>query len=181
MNPVIVFGAGALVLFGLLSLFKKKAKAQPVTPVTQEKMLSSPITGVSDSQWTEFVKRSKWGNKDTRTDSKLYGWFLFTLEDLKDFAGIDNPTEDRLNQFLSSSDEQYAAMVAMTKNHEGYIKRSSIRGAIGNQFDGEAITMSGLLGLSHQLGLRGLENWLADGSVRTNETIEAFQSTNGAF
>jgi len=54
---------------------------------------------------------------------------------------------------------------------------------IGWNYGDDEITLSGLLGLSHQLGLRGLGVWAADkeGVKEGKYEGEAFDATNGRF
>lgn len=190
MNPILGWGLAAGTVYFLLSLFKKKKKTvssnedtyEPMV-IEQPKTVSAPdflSEKVTPEQWTTFIKSSRWGDKNTVTPSGLYGWFLFTKEDLRDYVGIDVvASPNAAIDFIANADAQYAAFVKMNQSYSSYLNEHPA--FLNITFDGQKISLSGVLGLAHQLGMQGFVDWVSNGEVRTPETVEVLNQTNRIF
>lgn len=157
-------------------------------------ILDSPLSGVSKEPWTRFVLKQKRGRLSTISAGYNLGYFLFDARSLQDLGYMQNvhkvdyngrsvydgewKSPYSLQGFLSSGKLQYEAFSALTKKHSKYIQ-SHFQKYLGTTIEGKPVTLSGLLGLSWQAGLRGAEEWLKGN--RKPATTSAYLRTTGIF
>ena len=169
-------------------------------------MLPSPIGGVTDGQWSEFVRRSKVGRIDTISSSYGLGYFLMDMRQLQELGYVKNVTQVdyagkkvwngdwiepySLEMYLSNAKLQYEVFVRVMLGYMQAIK-SKYAKYLHAQVEGqhktdagvisysEKISMSGLMGAAHRAGLAGLGKWLE--GDRKPSTTEAFLRFNGLF
>lgn len=147
-------------------------------------ILKSPFASVSDHEWTEYVKRSVF------TDAKspeLVGAFRFSYAALKDQGIVETRKENNrvvvewkapFQDFLKSISMQYSAFRKRAIfQHGTIVKRYSDK--IGADIDGNKVSISGLMGLTHRLGFGGFESWL--NGDRLTYATENFKRLNGIF
>lgn len=158
----------------------------------------SPFPSVPAAAWTKFVRLLK--GKDPREITSAYhlGLFAFGMPRLVDLGVAENPAKvvkngrqvwdadwiapASLESFLSSPSFQYHAFVkACQQDLQNILEK--LPHAVGTEIDGAAATPSGLLAVTKQAGLKGLETWIADENVRKKHTntTAAFHRLNGIF
>tara|TARA_R100001244_G_scaffold132394_1_gene108866 strand:- start:12812 stop:13249 length:438 start_codon:yes stop_codon:yes gene_type:complete len=88
-----------------------------------------------------------------------------------------------IRRFLASPQIQYNAFSKLQSEAMHSIKSSDIKNRIGELIGGEPLTMSGLLGLVSQAGVKGARSWLnrPDERSRFPFTTKIFIKTNGIF
>lgn len=85
-------------------------------------------------------------------------------------------------QFLADQDLQREVLFRSLRNYAQDVD-DRYRAAVGKKLGGTVVTLSGLLAVAHVAGLRGLETWLRDPSVRVKfgGTTKLFAAANGIF
>lgn len=88
-----------------------------------------------------------------------------------------------LQEFLSNPKLQLKVFSLNMKDYKEQIEKGPLKKFIGKTIDGEEITLSGLLGLAHQAGIKGAMKWLKKAKDREKfpHTTEMFYQTNGLF
>lgn len=177
------------------SLAIKAADANVMAP---NAVFPSPFPSVSAPAWTKFVKICKGSDPREITAAYHLGLFGFGMPRLVDLGLAENPKKvqksgrtvwdadwiapSSLESFLSSPSFQYHTFVkAVTADlHEILAKLPQ---AVGTEIDGQPATPSGLLAVTKQAGLKGLESWIADAEIRKkhSNTTAAFHKANGIF
>ena len=196
-TPILIGGFAFLIL---LALFGTDAKAAPATSSpgattktpTGEKVLKSPLAGVSDSQWTAFVRAMASAPFSFESPKNFFGAFLFGIRRLADLGFVKNPRKNGnlwvadwvkpKEVFLSSPSVQYEALGKSTKAYAAIISRT-YSGKIGTMVDGKKVTLSGLLGAAHAAGSQGLGTWLSAPTRRAKypHVTALFEKTTGIF
>lgn len=139
-----------------------------MTAAWSSEVIRSPLEGVEDESWTEFV--TLMGNPKTVGKEALSGHLgLFLFHPLRlNRLGI---TGD--GRFLRSPAAQYRALVMSCEDYSPLLKRSVT----------EKQTLSGLLGVAHRAGLRGARKWIKsdDDKAKHPFTTATFELVNGVF
>ena len=130
--------------------------------------IKSPLEGVDDGAWTEFV--TLMGNPKTVAREALSGHLgLFLFHPLRlNRLGI---TGD--GRFLRSPAAQYRALVLSCTDYHPFLKPKVT----------EVQTLSGLLGVAHRAGLRGARKWIKsdDDKAKHPFTTATYELVNGIF
>lgn len=164
-------------------------------------IIKSPIAGVSDGQWTGYVKTIARGKQGTITPGYSLGYFLIGMRALETIGFVKNVKKGTykgrsvwlgdwvspysLERFLSSPQLQYEAFLKYSMYQKNYIDKNLKKsiGMIENLYDVDKkeykISLSGIMGLAWQGGNQGAKDWL-DG-FRKPATSEMFARTNGIF
>ena len=173
-------------------------KAADANVMAPGAIFPSPFPSVSAPAWTKFVKLLKGSDPGEITAAFHLGLFGFGMPRLVDLGLASDPKKVQrngrtvwdatwappasLDSFLSSPSFQYHTFVkAVTADlHEILAKLPQ---AVGVEIDGQAATPSGLLAVTKQAGLKGLETWIASEDVRKTHanTTAAFKKLNGIF
>lgn len=138
--------------------------------------IKSPIEGVSDGDWMDFVSKLRVREPSYSTNTHL-GAYEHNRSRLQSL-GFSEP--------LESEQEQYSALVEDLTDHY-----SNARPLI-DEFCGDSVTldgnevpisMSGVLALLKAGGVQGAEKWLRDPQARANypRTKDLFLRANGCF
>jgi hypothetical protein len=137
----------------------------------------SPLDGVKDDDWTDFVNSLAVDSPDFDTDQHR-GVFHHSKRRLTQL-GIDPST-------LSDPESQYSALekdITDCNSRFGKMLRERVTELI--QIDGteHVVTQSGMLALLKTAGNKGAEKWLADAEDRKKypKTTETFLRANGIF
>jgi hypothetical protein len=178
-------GAGVVLAAGLI----------PDSAITDG--LTVPFSGVNHEAWLGYVKACM--NPATRvTANSRIGVFEFTIRRLCDLGvmhSLEGQSEKghpgvkwnakwtpprNLQSFLADRLGQYRLFSQST---EDYANELDLVRAIGAPVDGAEASLSGLLGVAHRSGLKGLRTWLASPKERAEfkRTTAIFQHTNGLF
>lgn len=129
-----------------------------------------PIPGVSPRDWIDFVLCMR-----GRGSPKGLGMFRMNSTALKKL-------KVKANQ--GSSEAQYITFARYILGlAKGIAASNFLRDCIGQEMEGEEITLSGLLALCKQAGLKGAKSWLQNEQDREDfpNTTEAFLACNGIF
>lgn len=177
---------------------KLAIKAADASVMAPNAVFPSPFPSVPAAAWTTFVRALK--GKDPREITSAYhlGLFAFGMPRLVDLGVATNARQVQKNgrkvwdadwtapasleAFLSSPSFQYHTFVKAVRQDLEQIKEK-VPHAIGTEIDGKPATPSGLLAVTKQAGLKGLESWIADEEVRKkhSNTTAAFHRLNGIF
>lgn len=133
---------------------------------------TAPLPGVSVDQWVDFVKCMK-----GRGGPKGVGMFKMNPNRLKKL-GIHEAA------FPRNKEGQYALFVKDMKFRTKDILQSKLRNAVGVDIEpGVAVSLSGILALCKQAGVKGAMSWLQNPKDRKSfpNTTEAFIACNGIF
>jgi hypothetical protein len=159
---------------------------------------SSPLQGVTDSQWQQFCR--KMGdpkNVNSISESGHIGFFRFSCPRLQELGyavaarrtepakpGGKRPwTADLLDAgFLQSGRSQLGAFELSCGDLASKIKAANLLDA-RPEIDGQRATLSGLLAVAHRAGFKGLQSWMKHppDRVRYPNTTKAFKDANGVF
>ena len=166
------------------------------TAAGQRAALESPIDGVSDAAWTEFVARWRGQRRQrTVTDDGRLGAFAFTSRELSDVGFMSEPRKGTrgvwlgtwapgldLSGFLGDARQQYHALVDLTKQHVAVIS-DNYAACIGFMIDGHPVSLSGLLAGARKAGISGLRYWVEDEADRRRhaETTDLIRRFSGIF
>lgn len=156
---------------------------------------SSPISSASPEQWEIFVASMAVADKSHVGRQGRLGTFQMDARRLTDVGAMTRAWKGRRGTdegawlgewaeglteaaFLGSMPLQYAVFVRSMRAAAPKVSRM-----VGLEVDGQAATLSGLLGVSHAAGERGVEGWIKDPRVRKRfpATAEAFRRTNKIF
>lgn len=140
-----------------------------------EQALKSPIDGVGDEEWADFVSRLRTKEPGHKSD-KYVGQYEQNRARLRQLGIAEPGTPDDEHDVLA-------------KDMAAHAKSSA---ALINQWSGDVLTIngiehpicaSGILGLLKSAGTDGAESWLTNESDRTQypKTTEAFLRSNGCF
>lgn len=137
--------------------------------------LKSPLDGVEDDDWAEFVSRIRTKDPGFKSD-KYVGQYEQNRARLAKI-GVAEPT---------TTDEEHAAIGADMSAH------SDESADLISRWSGDVVSIngtdhpvchSGILGLLKSAGAAGAESWLANPADRVKypKTTEAFLRANGCF
>ncbi len=166
--------------------------------------LTHPFPDAKPKQWQRFVLKLKSQTaSDISTSGRigLFGIGARRLQDLglmREVRKISVPHSDTasysiymgkfveplsMERFLSTPRIQYNVFkTSMTEYRDAAVK-SGLNKLIGKDIGGEPLTMSGLLGLASQAGIKGAKSWLCKPQERERfpHTTQTFLETNGIF
>jgi hypothetical protein len=165
-----------------------------VDATAAEKFAPSEIPGVSDQEWTAFVRVMKVADLGAVGDSNELGMFALRPRRLGDFGIMKGlkltrlPSSKRMawtgdfenttqKKFLKDAKAQYDAFTRSMRDYVTHVFDGSILPE-GQIPDGA--TLSGALAILHRCGPSGLKTW-GDESRRFADTITLFEKANGIF
>jgi hypothetical protein len=173
-------------------------KAADANVMAPNATFPSPFPSVPAAAWTKFVKLLKGSDPREITSAYHLGLFAFGMPRLVDLGLASNPRKVKKNgesvwdadwtppssleAFLSSPSFQYHTFVKACVADLRAIA-AKLPHAIGTEIDGQPATPSGLLAVTKQAGLKGLESWIASEDTRKKfaNTTAAFHRLNGIF
>jgi hypothetical protein len=177
---------------------KLAIKAADAAVMAKNAMFPSPFPSVPAPAWSAFVRALRGPNPREITTAYHLGLFAFGMPRLADLGLASNPKKIQkggrtvwdadwtppasLEGFLSSPSFQYHTFVKACRQDLEEIL-AKLPHAVGTEIDGKPATPSGLLAVTKQAGLKGLESWIADAEVRKkhSNTTAAFHRLNGIF
>jgi hypothetical protein len=156
---------------------------------------SSPIAGVAPAAWERFVDRMAVADKGHVGRRGRLGAFQVDARRLADVGAMTRAWKGARGGeagawvgewksgltetlFLGSMPLQYAVFVRSMR-----AAAPKVSPLVGIAVDGKVASLSGLLGVSHAAGDRGVEGFVKDPVVRARfpSTAEVFSRTNGIF
>lgn len=160
----------------------------------------SPFPSVPTPAWSKFVHALRGLNPAAISPSYHLGLFAFSMPRLVDLGLATNPhkiehdgktvwdadwvpaLQPGPDKFLANPALQYDTFVKAVVADLHAIKEKFPK-AVGSEIEGVKATPSGLLAVTKQAGLKGLETWLADPKTRTQyaHTTASFKRINGIF
>ena len=160
---------------------------------------ASPLADIDDAEWTCYVRRARVARVDSISPSYRLGAFAMSARDLADagvmtsaYKGVHEGrkgvwlgewAEGRsVDAFLGSAQQQYEALVELTKLQARYILEHHAT-ALDAEFDGQKATLSGLLAVMRKGGRSGLRQWVTSEEDRAAfpESGALFARFNGLF
>lgn len=150
-------------------------------PQMQERVPGSPLGGVPDGAWHEFVSRLS-REAPTFNSSRHVGQYRQRRERLAEL-GIDP-------RAIQSTTAQRAALDAdLVDAHQRLVETGDLQTHVGRRIavpgadDAQTATLSGILGVVQCAGLDGAIGWLERSNDRKRypHTTQAFLRTNGVF
>lgn len=158
----------------------------------------SPINDISLEQWETFRAWAGQAAPGTVTSNYNLGRYIMSMRQLQDLGWAKNVrlqehdgrqvykgdwiSPHSLERFLSTPELQDRAFWEIVRRNALWIKgQPEIIANIGTIIEGKQVTLSGLLGLAKQAGLRGMTAWLKDPASRKEATTKAFLESTGLF
>jgi hypothetical protein len=153
----------------------------------------------NDRQWKRFARKLATQGVGEISDSGRMGIFGIGARRLKDLGLMTDvkkvKLEDKsvymgtfvppmsMERFLCSPKPQYNVFRKSMLDYHKAIVDSGLSKLIGKEIGIEALTMSGLLGLASQAGIKGAKSWLEKPQERERfpHTTQTFLETNGIF
>jgi hypothetical protein len=165
----------------------------------EPEVYESPLEGVDDADWTRYVRRARVAKVDSVSPSYRLGTFALSARELAD-AGLMSSAykgeykgrkgvwlgewaEGRsLDAFLASAQQQYDAMVELTRIQARYVFEY-LEDKLGTDIDGQKVTLSGLLAVARKGGRSGVRQWVGSEEDRAAfpESGALFARFNGLF
>lgn len=172
--------------------------------------MADPLPGVDPVSWAEYVRRWERGTIAGILPDGRRGLYLIGIPTLHDQGYMTAPvkTSDGFqatwippfsqSQFDNSLPLQYRILREQALRHKAYIQSTyphligktvyvqipNSPGSPGSQESDErpiAISLSGLMAVSKQAALSGLDKWLANPQTRKDNTTRVFLDFNGIF
>ena len=187
MLPIIV---GSALLGFAVGRISKKDRARAAAAATR-----LPLAGVDIDGWEKFVSKMAVADKKQVGRKGKLGAFQMDARRLADVGAMVKAWKGPRGaeqgawvgqwrpglteaSFLGSMPLQYAVFVRSMR-----AAAPKVSPLVGIAVDGKVATLSGLLGVSHVAGERGVEGFMRDPAVRTRfpSTAEVFSRTNGIF
>ena len=88
-----------------------------------------------------------------------------------------------MERFLNSPKIQYGICKTSMTEYRDAIVKGGLDKLLDKNIGGESLTMSGLIGLTSQAGIKGAKSWIAKPEERKRfpHTTQTFINTNGIF
>ena len=88
-----------------------------------------------------------------------------------------------MERFLVSPRIQYSIFKKSMLDYDKSLEESGLKKLIGKEIGIESLTLSGLLGLASQAGIKGAKGWITNPKERERfpHTTQIFLETNGIF
>jgi len=166
----------------------KQAEAKHDDSNVINQNLDSPFQRASNSQWMKYVGVQKRGKKSTKTATGWGYWLMHPTAITDAFPllqpGTINSAEWQA-KFFGSAQMQYDAFRAhsalqgaaiLSRYEKDYIP-AEVR--LSGHVQPYRISLSGLLGVAHRVGMGGLEKWLTKEKMAA--TNDVFIYSNGIF
>jgi hypothetical protein len=165
---------------------------------TKLQRFPSPLPEATDDVWTRYVRLMATGRPENISPGGHLGIFGLGPKRLEDLAFVRSSRKVErdgrqvweaewvapysLERFLGDGALQYKAFAKSTLDHRARILERHAD-AVGKTFATKTATLSGLLAVAHQAGLRGLARWLEDEGDRQRfpNTTAAFIKATGIF
>jgi len=170
-----------------------------VEDARREATRRSPLDGVADTAWRQFVAAARVPDAEGEPDYVsprfrlgLYGLDARTLTDIRvmqrprrgEWQGHEVWLADWAPSaagWLEDPEAQYTALAKLTKLHGDTITKKHAA-ALGQPLAGdEPATLSGLLAVARLAGLGGLSRFLSAEDERFPNTLRAYRASNGIF
>lgn len=151
----------------------------------------SPLDDVTFGAWESFVAEMARNRREEVGRRGKLGAFQIDARKLADVGAMSKAWKkpdgswtgawsEGLSEsnFLGSMPLQYAVFVRSMR-----AAAPKVSALVGSKIDGRPATLSGLLGVSHVAGERGVASFVRDAEVRAKfpATSEVFSRTNGIF
>jgi hypothetical protein len=161
-------------------------------PVDIPSDVISPITGVSDVDWSKYTRAMMTGKLGEMSPAGV-GLFNMTIPRLVDLGVLKDPqkiqgrwTADFVvskEKLLTDARYQYQLFADSNKQYATALASSGLGKNVGTQIEGQPATFSGILAVTNQIGLRGLGKWLANDPPRNKfpNTIALYKKANKIF
>lgn len=189
MTPATLIPVGIFAFLGGAA-FGRSRKNLSMTPRS-----TSPLPGVPLLAWERFVTVMAVSPPRHVTPRRRMGMFGMDARRLSDVGFMEEPRKAVVGgvdgvwvaewaapltteKFLASTPAQYEAF-----NRSCRRLAPRVQGLVGTVVDGQACSLSGLLGVGHLAGEAGVAGWASDPRVRERfrATTQAFHRTNGIF
>jgi len=156
-----------------------------------ESMSGSPLDAVTLGAWEKFVAEMAKSGKAEKGRKGKMGAFQMDARRLADVGAMKKAWKTPEGSwtgewsagltetaFLGSMPLQYAVFVRSMR-----AAAPKVSPLVGREVEGKKASLSGLLGVSHVAGERGVLSFVEDADVRRKfpATSEAFKRTNGIF
>jgi hypothetical protein len=160
---------------------------------------SSPLDGVADAAWGEYVRRMTVAHPASVSQSFRLGQYAFDGRELADAGWMTQVRKGRwrgrdgvwlgtwasgrsFEAFLRDPEQQYDALVELTRRHAGEI-RARYGGRFGAVLEGQPVSLSGLLAVARKARLSGLRKWVDDPADRAqwSDTTALYRRFAGIF
>jgi len=166
--------------------------------VALEAVYPSPLPGVGDAAWTAYVRRSRVARPSAVSPDNRCGAYALSARELADAGWMLDARKEQVGgrlcwtgtwapdraeeAFLADPAEQLDALTALTRLHARVVEGRHAD-VLGRELEGQAATLSGLLGVCRRAGLGGLRGWVEDPAQRKRfpETTAAYARLNGIF
>lgn len=188
MHPILMIPVALAGFF-----FGKKLGAKHATATTSGG--DAPVPGVSLAAWADFVAKMEVAPKSHVSVRGRLGAFQMDARRLADVGAMTRAWKGRRGaeagvwvgqwcdglseaSFLGSMPAQYAVLVRSMRT-----AAPKVAGFVGRDVDGRKATLSGLLGVCHVAGERGVAGFIEEPEVRRqfSGTMGMFARTNGIF
>lgn len=186
MTPILLAPVAVFSFLGGICLGKSRRGLSMLPPDRR-----APLPGVPLAAWERFVAVMVTAPKTARTERGRLGYFGLDARRLADVGFMSGahktstgawsgqwrpPLGEEL--FLASAGAQYEALSRSMRAHA-----ARLHPLVGVEVDGQAASLSGLLGVAHLAGTAGVRSWATDPAVRKKfrATTAAFNKTNGIF
>lgn len=176
------------------------AHARNAAATAPGQIYQSPIPGIAPAAWSAFVSAMRGPDAKAITPTYFLGLFRFGMRRLVDLGLAHSPHHREHNgrqvwdatwvpalqpgpeKFLNNPDLQLKTFGRSMLSYAHQIATSAPQ-LVGSLLDGQPVTLSGLLGVAHQAGLQGLQQWAADAKVRARfpQTMAVYRRVNGIF
>jgi hypothetical protein len=185
MFPLVIGSALLGFAFGRLTNARKK----------KEVSASSPISGIAAEPWAAFVSSMAVADKHHVGRKGKLGAFQMDARRLADVGAMTRAWKGQRGPevgawmgewvsglteeiFLGNLPVQYAVFSRSMR-----AAAPKVSPLVGKVVDGKVASLSGLLGVSHVAGERGVEGFVRDAAVRARfpSTATVFSRTNGIF
>ncbi len=158
----------------------------------------SPFSNVPGEAWTKYVNGQRSGKLNTQSPGNYLGIWLMGARMLQDLGYMRNVklvkraetgkqvwdgewiSPYSLQRFLSDAALQYEAFRRMSERDANYI-RAKHAATLAAKQKLPVITLSGLMAVAKQAGLKGMDEWIANPSTRKASTTAQFEKFNGLF